>query len=118
MECLCLRFGKSVRASTLFAPSAESPSTHSGGEILGFLGPNGAGKKTTIRMIMGILQRDQGEIRFALNGRSNQVNKERIGYLPEERGLYGDTKVLETLVYFAGLKGSFLRRPGSRRWNG
>jgi ABC-2 type transport system ATP-binding protein len=56
-------------------------------------------------MIMGILQPDQGEIRFALNGRSNQVNKERIGYLPEDRGLYGDTKVLETLVYFAGLKG-------------
>ena len=75
------------------------------GEILGFLGPNGAGKTTTIRMIMGILQPDQGEIRFTLNGRSNQVNKERIGYLPEERGLYGDTKVLETLVYFAGLKG-------------
>jgi len=75
------------------------------GEILGFLGPNGAGKTTTIRMIMGILQPDQGEIRFTLNGQSNQVNKERIGYLPEERGLYDDAKVLDTLIYFAELKG-------------
>jgi ABC-2 type transport system ATP-binding protein len=82
------------------------------GEILGFLGPNGAGKTTTIRMIMGILQPDQGEIRFTLNGQSNQVNKERIGYLPEERGLYDDAKVLDTLIYFAELKGLAVHRGG------
>lgn len=75
------------------------------GEILGLLGPNGAGKTTTIRMIMGIIRPDQGRISFFLDGNGGTLNKERIGYLPEERGLYDDTKVLETLVYFAGLKG-------------
>ena len=75
------------------------------GEILGLLGPNGAGKTTTIRMIMGIIRPDRGRISFFLDGRTGTLNKERIGYLPEERGLYDDTKVLETLVYFAGLKG-------------
>ncbi|HAZ27419.1 TPA: ABC transporter ATP-binding protein [Candidatus Acetothermia bacterium] len=75
------------------------------GEILGLLGPNGAGKTTTIRMIMGIIRPDRGRISFFLNGVQGALNKERIGYLPEERGLYSDARVLETLVYFAGLKG-------------
>ena len=75
------------------------------GEILGFLGPNGAGKTTTIRMIMGIIRPDTGAIRFAIDGDPTVLNKERIGYLPEERGLYEDAKVLETLVYLAELKG-------------
>lgn len=74
------------------------------GEILGLLGPNGAGKTTTIRMIMGIIHPDRGRIRFFLDG-DETPNKERIGYLPEERGLYEDAKVLDTLVYFAELKG-------------
>jgi len=82
------------------------------GEILGLLGPNGAGKTTAIRMIMGIIKPDQGRIGFFLDGKPGGLNKERIGYLPEERGLYGDTKVLETLVYFAGLKGVL---PGEAR---
>jgi ABC-2 type transport system ATP-binding protein len=82
------------------------------GEILGLLGPNGAGKTTAIRMIMGIIKPDQGRIGFFLDGQPGGLNKERIGYLPEERGLYGDTKVLETLVYFAGLKGVL---PGEAR---
>lgn len=75
------------------------------GEILGLLGPNGAGKTTAIRMIMGIINPDRGRIGFFFDGRPGKLDKERIGYLPEERGLYSDTKVLETLVYFAGLKG-------------
>ena len=75
------------------------------GEILGFLGPNGAGKTTTIRMIMGIIRPDTGAIRFAIDGKPTVLNKERIGYLPEERGLYEDAKVLDTLVYLAELKG-------------
>jgi len=83
------------------------------GEILGFLGPNGAGKTTTIRMIIGIIQPDRGEIQFTLDGGSGEVDKERIGYLPEERGLYADAKVLDTLVYLAGLKG--LSRSEARR---
>jgi len=75
------------------------------GEILGLLGPNGAGKTTTIRMIMGILQPDSGEIRYTFADSTPSNIKERIGYLPEERGLYGDAKVLDLLAYFGELKG-------------
>jgi len=75
------------------------------GEILGLLGPNGAGKTTTIRMIMGIIRPDSGDIQFLFNGMPATINKCRVGYLPEERGLYDDARVLDTLVYFAELKG-------------
>lgn len=75
------------------------------GEILGFLGPNGAGKTTAIRMILGILQPDGGNIRFAFNGGDAALNKNKVGYLPEERGLYPEAKVLESLIYLAALKG-------------
>lgn len=74
------------------------------GEILGLIGPNGAGKSTTIRMIMNIIAPDSGRISFA--GKPlTEADKERIGYLPEERGLYKKTKVGEALEYFAALKG-------------
>lgn len=72
------------------------------GEILGLLGPNGAGKTTVIRMIMGIFQPDSGLISF---DRGSIIDKKKIGYLPEERGVYDDTRVLETIIYFANLKG-------------
>jgi len=75
------------------------------GEILGFLGPNGAGKTTTIRMVLGIFDPDQGSIRSAGSNASGRIEKERTGYLPEERGLYGDARVGDLLVYFAELKG-------------
>jgi len=75
------------------------------GEILGFLGPNGAGKTTTIRMILGIFHPDTGTIRCALDDGQHHAPKERTGYLPEERGLYSDAKVLDLLVYFGELKG-------------
>lgn len=75
------------------------------GEIKGLLGPNGAGKTTAIRMIMGILAADQGTIHFDLPGGNGRIPKERIGYLPEERGLYYDAKVIENLLYLAQLKG-------------
>jgi ABC-2 type transport system ATP-binding protein len=74
------------------------------GEILGYLGPNGAGKTTTIRMILGIIEPDQGRILFPENP-DGELRKEQVGYLPEERGLYGDARVLDLLVYLAGLKG-------------
>ena len=74
------------------------------GEILGFLGPNGAGKTTTIRMILGIFDPDGGTIRSG-HGGAKRVEKERTGYLPEERGLYGDARVGDLLAYFAELKG-------------
>ncbi len=74
------------------------------GDIYGFLGPNGAGKTTTLRMIMGILEPDDGEITFSGNPiRNLPVNT--FGYLPEERGLYQKQKLLETIVYFGVLKG-------------
>jgi len=75
------------------------------GEILGFLGPNGAGKTTTIRMILGIFRPDAGTIRCTLDGDRGHAPKGRTGYLPEERGLYSDAKVLDLLVYFGELKG-------------
>lgn len=70
------------------------------GEIFGLLGPNGAGKTTTIRMIMNIITPDSGNIRIF-----NENSTDRIGYLPEERGLYKKRKVIEVLVYFGMLKG-------------
>ncbi len=74
------------------------------GEILGLLGPNGAGKTTTIRMIMNIIAPDSGEIKI-LGEKFNEKLKDRIGYLPEERGLYRKMKVSETLQFFGRLKG-------------
>lgn len=75
-----------------------------GGEIFAMLGPNGAGKSTTIRMILDILKPDTGSIEV-LGGRLNDVTKDRIGYLPEERGLYRSVPVLEMMVYLGTLKG-------------
>jgi len=74
------------------------------GEIFGLLGPNGAGKSTTIRMMLGIYLPDSGAIYF--NGKPlEEKDKNRIGYLPEERGLYKQMKVNDVLLYLAGLKG-------------
>ncbi len=79
--------------------------TASGGEVFGLLGPNGAGKSTTIKMIMNILAPDAGSILFG--GRPlSEADKPRIGYLPEERGLYRKVKIGEMLLYLAGLKGA------------
>lgn len=74
------------------------------GSIYGLLGPNGAGKTTLIRMITNIYKPDEGEIR--LQGKVvGPEMQERIGYLPEERGLYKKIKVIDQLVYFGSLKG-------------
>ena len=74
------------------------------GSIYGFLGPNGAGKTTTIRMIMNILRPDEGSIQI-LGGPSGEGVKLRVGYLPEERGVYKKMKVLDLVAYFGTLKG-------------
>jgi len=74
------------------------------GGLYGFIGPNGAGKTTTIRMIMSILFPDQGEVQV-LGRRSALEAKDRIGYLPEERGVYRKMKSAAFLVYMAQLKG-------------
>jgi len=74
------------------------------GSIFGLLGPNGAGKSTTIRMIVNITMPDSGQI--TLFGRPmNAKLQERVGYLPEDRGLYKKMKVGEQLAFFAELKG-------------
>ncbi|NNF00632.1 MAG: ATP-binding cassette domain-containing protein [Pyrinomonadaceae bacterium] len=74
------------------------------GRVFGFLGPNGAGKTTTIRMIVGITIPDEGKIQLFGSGITPGI-RDRIGYLPEERGLYKKMKVLDQLRYFAALKG-------------
>jgi len=73
------------------------------GRVFGFLGPNGAGKTTTIRMIVGITAPDEGKIELFGERISNETQN-RIGYLPEERGLYKKMKVQDQLRYFAALK--------------
>lgn len=74
------------------------------GEILGLLGPNGAGKTTSIRMILNILQPDGGEITY--DGRKfSAATRNQVGYLPEERGLYRKSKLWDTILYFARLRG-------------
>ncbi len=83
------------------------------GEILGLLGPNGAGKTTTIRMILDIIKPDTGEI-AVLGGPMTEAKKERIGYLPEERGLYEDMTLWDTLLFLGQLKG-LSRRTAQQR---
>ncbi len=78
------------------------------GEIFGLLGPNGAGKTTVIRIILDIIRADQGEI-VIFGGQFDEDFKSKIGYLPEERGLYQKMTVLECLKYFAQLKN--IKRP-------
>lgn len=82
------------------------------GAIYGFIGPNGAGKTTTIRMVMSIILPDSGEIRV-LGSTNPQAVKDRLGYLPEEKGLYKKMKAVEIVAYFGRLKG--LGRRDSRR---
>ena len=85
------------------------------GEVFGFLGPNGAGKTTTLRMILGITRPDSGAIRFEGQPR---LDRSRVGYLPEERGLFEDAPVVDMLVYLGALRGMPRRdaRTAALRW--
>jgi ABC-2 type transport system ATP-binding protein len=74
------------------------------GHVLGVVGPNGAGKTTSIRIALGIIQPDRGRVEV-LGSPLTQEARERIGYLPEERGLYDKRPVLGTLTYLGELKG-------------
>ena len=87
------------------------------GATYGLLGPNGAGKTTTIRMILRILQPDTGEVRI-LGEPQSQEGLDRIGYLPEERGLYKRMKVRRLLTFLAELKGVSARtsKPRIQKW--
>ncbi len=81
------------------------------GEIFGLLGPNGAGKTTSIRIILDIFKPDTGTVNI-LGGKMTEEKKDKIGYLPEERGLYQDIPLERCLVYLATLKG--LEEPEAR----
>ena len=81
------------------------------GEVFGLLGPNGAGKTTTIRMILNILTPDAGSVAYDGKPFSPGV-RNLIGYLPEERGLYRKSRLLDTVMYFAGLRG--MKRAAAR----
>lgn len=74
------------------------------GRAMGFLGRNGAGKSTTIRCLMDVFKQDSGG--FYLDGKPLDIKKYRVGYLPEERGMYQKHQVLEQLMYFARLRGA------------
>ncbi|MEQ1929009.1 MAG: ATP-binding cassette domain-containing protein [Parvularculaceae bacterium] len=82
------------------------------GEIFGFLGPNGAGKTTTLRMMLDIIRPTSGRIEILGSASAVKVRR-RIGYLPEERGLYRKMRAAETIAYFAQLRG--VRREDAKR---
>lgn len=96
IEGVSKRYGdvQAVHPLDLSVPSAS---------IYGLLGPNGAGKTTTIRMVMDIIKPDTGTITL-LGSTDPEKRRDRIGYLPEERGIYRKMKVRELLVYFARLR--------------
>ncbi|HVH11205.1 MAG TPA: ATP-binding cassette domain-containing protein, partial [Gemmatimonadales bacterium] len=80
------------------------------GVIFGLLGPNGAGKTTSLRMILNILAPDAGRVRLFGTDGGGRVHSARIGYLPEERGLYRKMRVIDVLVFLAEMKGVERRR--------
>jgi len=84
------------------------------GVIYGLLGPNGAGKTTTIRMIMDIIAPDEGSVRLFGEPGTGRDHSARIGYLPEERGLYRRMRVLDLVVFLAEMKGVERRRARAR----
>src|SRR5256884_732864 len=98
-----------VDALSLAVPSAV---------IFGLLGPNGAGKTTSIRMIMDIIAPDEGEVGLFGERGAGRDHSARIGYLPEERGLYPKMRVLDVLVFLAEVKGvsRSVARPKAQDW--
>jgi ABC-2 type transport system ATP-binding protein len=85
------------------------------GSIYGFIGPNGSGKTTTLRLMLRIFQPDAGHVSI-LGADHGNVADERVGYLPEERGLYKRMKVLRVIEYFARLKGFYDCRRAANEW--
>ncbi len=93
-----------VSKSFLDVPVVQELSfTVESGQVVGLLGPNGAGKTTTLRMILDILRPDKGKISFD-GQKINRKIRTRIGYLPEERGIYQKYRVIDVLTYMARLK--------------
>ncbi|NUR54268.1 MAG: ABC transporter ATP-binding protein [Acidobacteria bacterium] len=104
-ERLSKRYGQTTALNDV---SFDVPS----GEIFGLLGPNGAGKSTLIRILMDIIRADAGEVRVFGEPRRRE-HLDRLGYLPEERGLYTKQTVIDVMTYFGSLKG--LDRGEARR---
>jgi ABC-2 type transport system ATP-binding protein len=87
------------------------------GEMFGFVGPNGAGKTTTMRIVLGVLAADSGSVTWR-GGPIGPAERRRIGYMPEERGLYPKMRVRDQLVYMARLHGAGETEAGAAadRW--
>jgi ABC-2 type transport system ATP-binding protein len=85
------------------------------GSVYGFIGPNGSGKTTTLRMIMHIIHADRGRI-AVLGEQTHAAANDRVGYLPEERGLYRQMKVVDLLRFHSQLKGHASTRAEISRW--
>ena len=101
-------FGKQIAVDSLDLNVPE-------GSIYGFIGPNGSGKTTTLRMILRIFQPDTGIVKV-LGQTNGKTADNRLGYLPEERGLYKRMKVREVLTYYARLKGFYDCQPEINYW--
>ena len=97
LEGVTKRFGKHTAVSEL---DLEVPR----GVIYGLLGPNGSGKTTSIRMIMGILHPDEGRVSL-FGAEADEALRKRVGYLPEERGVYRKMKCLDFVVFLAEIRG-------------
>jgi ABC-2 type transport system ATP-binding protein len=97
LKGLTRRYGDLVALDDLSFTVAE-------GQMFGFVGPNGAGKTTAMRIILGVLEPDAGEVLW--RGRPmDERSRRRAGYMPEERGLYPKMRVRDQLEYFAQLHG-------------
>jgi ABC-2 type transport system ATP-binding protein len=104
-----------TKAFGAFTAVADLNLTVPAGTIYGFIGPNGSGKTTTLRMIMRILHPDRGAIRV-LGEQAFGAASDRVGYLPEERGLYKQMKVRDLLRFYAALKGLADSRAAVAAW--
>jgi len=96
LDSVCKTFGRKTAVDDFSLAVPE-------GSIYGLLGPNGAGKTTTIRMVMNIIAPDSGQIEV-MGEKLNEKSKDRIGFLPEERGLYQKIKVRDVLTYLGEIK--------------
>jgi ABC-2 type transport system ATP-binding protein len=85
------------------------------GKILGLLGPNGSGKTTTLRLILNLIKPDRGSVAVLGHAPSNALS-DRIGYLPEERGLYRNMKVRDVIAYYSELKGYHPKKTSIDAW--
>ncbi|MBA2239859.1 MAG: ATP-binding cassette domain-containing protein [Solirubrobacterales bacterium] len=103
---LSKRYGDAVALDQLSFEVAE-------GRLFGFVGPNGAGKTTAMRIVIGVLEPDSGEVRWR-GSPLDHASRARIGYMPEERGLYAKMRVAEQLTYFAQLRGLARARAAAR----